>query len=463
MKKNNEQFKKLLRVSLVGLLMLAETIVFSYVWLAEYNEYIVVPFVQKGNWLFFVVYAILFLIFLNSFDGMQYGTYRKTNLVTAQLLATLSTTFVVYLQIVLLSAQFVTVIPLLLMLLADAAIILLVALLSEVLFQKIFPPRKTLVVYDSYDPEVFMQKLRQRPDKFRVEKMIHISDTEELAKFEKIVSDFECVVIYDVHSETRNKLLKTCFEKNIRAYSTTKVSDSLIRGAERLHMFDTPLLLYRNAGLTIGQRILKRTFDILVSLFLLILSSPFLLISAIAIKCYDGGRVFFRQARSTIDGKVFFIHKFRSMIENAEKDGLSHPAEERDPRITPVGRVLRATRLDELPQLIDILKGDMSLVGPRPERIEHTEQYSKEIPEFVYRLKVRGGLTGYAQLYGKYNTSPYDKLQLDLMYIQNYSFFLDLKLILMTIKIMFMKESTEGFTKEKSSEITKKDQETKEK
>ena len=227
-----------------------------------------------------------------------------------------------------------------------------------------------------------------------------------------------------------------------------------MRGAEIVHLFDTPLLLYRNIGLTVEQRFLKRAFDIVVSAVMLLLTSPFLLISAVAIKLYDGGPVFFRQARGTIGGKIFYIHKFRSMIVDAEKDGISHPAEEADPRITPVGKILRASRLDELPQLIDILMGNMSLVGPRPERIEHIKQYTEEIPEFQYRLKVRGGLTGYAQLYGKYNTSPYDKLQLDLMYIQNYSFLLDLRLIFMTVKIMFMKESTEGFTKESVDKIS---------
>ena len=146
------------------------------------------------------------------------------------------------------------------------------------------------------------------------------------------------------------------------------------------------------------------------------------------------------------------------MIVDAEKDGAK-PAEKNDSRITPVGKFLRATRLDELPQLVDILVGNMSFVGPRPERIEHIKQYTEEISEFSYRLKVRGGLTGFAQLYGKYNTTPYDKLQLDLMYIENYSIFLDIKLLLMTIKIMFMKESTEGFTKEKSEKINKKSKE----
>ena len=193
------------------------------------------------------------------------------------------------------------------------------------------------------------------------------------------------------------------------------------------------------------QRLFKRIIDIIVSIAALLITSPVMLIIAIAIKIYDRGSVFFVQDRCTINGRIFKIHKFRSMIENAEQDGEVIPATDEDSRITPVGRFIRKTRLDELPQFIDILVGNMSVVGPRPERVEHVEQYIQEVPEFVYRMKVKGGLTGYAQIYGKYNTTAYDKLKLDLMYIQNYSVLLDLKLIVMTVKIMFMKESTEGF------------------
>ena len=224
-----------------------------------------------------------------------------------------------------------------------------------------------------------------------------------------------------------------------------------------MHLFDTPLLLYRNNGLTFEQRFIKRAMDIVLSGVLLVLTSPIFLIAAVAIKLYDGGPVFYRQTRYTLNYKKFDIYKFRSMIVDAEKDGKSQPATDKDPRITPVGRVLRATRLDELPQFIDIFIGNMSLVGPRPERVEHVEKYTEEVQEFACRLKVRGGLTGYAQIYGKYNTSPYDKLQLDLIYIQNYSILLDIRLILMTIKIMFMKESTEGFTEERKKEIQEKE------
>ncbi len=454
MRKTIEQFKKFLRSVLAVVLVLAETLIFAHAWVTEYNNYIVVPFVQKGNWFFYLVHFILAMIFLNSFDGLKYGTYRRTNLITAQILAALATVFIIYLQIVLLAAKFVTVLPMVFVFIADVMVIVAITFGGNFLLQRLFPARKTLIVYDSYPPESFIEKAKQRKDKFVIKDVVNVSIGIE--KLEELIKQYECVIIYDVHSEQRNKILKVCFESDIRTYTTTKVSDILIRGAERLHLFDTPLLLYRNIGLNFQQRFFKRTFDIIVSFILLILSSPFLLISALAIKLYDGGPVFFRQERSTINGKVFRIHKFRSMIVDAEKDGAPHPTEDKDPRITPVGKVLRASRLDELPQLIDILVGNMSLVGPRPERIEHTKQYSEEIPEFVYRLKMRGGLTGYAQLYGKYNTSPYDKLQLDLMYIQNYSFLLDIKLILMTIKIMFMKESTEGFTKENSQKITEK-------
>jgi lipopolysaccharide/colanic/teichoic acid biosynthesis glycosyltransferase len=174
--------------------------------------------------------------------------------------------------------------------------------------------------------------------------------------------------------------------------------------------------------------------------------SPLLIGVSLAIKIEDGGPIFYKQKRVTRNGKRFDILKFRSMIVDAEKNGVT-PATDHDPRITKVGKFIRAYRIDELPQLLNILKGEMSIVGPRPERVEHVEKYTKYVPEFVYREKVKGGLTGYAQVFGKYNTTALDKLKFDLMYIEDYSLFLDFKIILMTIRILFEKESTEGFDK----------------
>ena len=454
MKKEKEQYKKLIRSIIVILLVACETIIFMHYWINIYNKYTVFPFFQKGHWMMAAMYIIYQIIFLYIFGGLKVGYLKKANIIFSQVLAMLGSNVIIYLQIVLLSVRFVNIVPMMKATLVDICVVVIVAIISESIFRKLFPPRELIVLYEDYDPDEFIKKMNSRKDKYIIKQKLNVSDG--LDKIKKDIIQSQGVVIFDVHSELRNVILKMCYENDIRAYSTTKISDILIRGAESLHLFDTPLLLYRNNGLNFEQRFVKRTMDIVVSLLMLIITSPIFLCAAIAIKMYDGGPVFYRQARYTLNGKVFNIYKFRSMIVDAEKDGKSQPATDHDPRITPVGRVLRATRLDELPQLIDILIGNMSLVGPRPERIEHVDKYSEDIPEFKYRLKVRGGLTGYAQLYGKYNTSPYDKLQLDLIYIQNYSIFLDIRLIFMTLKIMFMKESTEGFSEQQKNELQEK-------
>ena len=454
MKKKMEQFKKLTRSIFSLILLLCQTAIFAHTWIHDYNSAIVLPFVHKGNLLFYAIFFLILLFFSTSLDGLRFGTYRPGNLITGQILALLGALFVSYMQIVLLAAGFLSPVPLIFTFIQQSLFTILYTFGATFLFLKLFKSKTVLLIYDTYSPETFIEKLKLRKDIFTLKKIVNLTDG--MDGLPELIAETDSVIIYDVHAEKRNKILKMCFESNTRAYTTSKVSDILIRGAESLHMFDTPLLLCRNIGLTFWERFVKRFFDILISALMLIVFSPLLLLCAIAIKIYDGGPVFFRQARGTIGGKIFYIHKFRSMIVNAEQDGAPKPCENYDPRITPVGKILRATRLDELPQLIDILFGNMSLVGPRPERIEHIKQYTEEIPEFSYRLKVKGGLTGYAQLYGKYNTTPYDKLQLDLMYIQNYSLLLDIRLLMMTVKIMFMKESTEGFSKEKSKKINEK-------
>ena len=231
------------------------------------------------------------------------------------------------------------------------------------------------------------------------------------------------------------------------------IPDIIVKSSSELNLFDTPLYLCRNSGISKTEAIVKRVFDIIISSLAFFAFSPIFLITALAIKLNDGGPVFYKQERCTINGKKFMIIKFRSMIVDAEKDGKSHPAGEDDDRITKVGRIIRAMRIDELPQLFNILKGEMSVVGPRPERVEHVLKYTKDLPEFSFRSKVKGGLTGYAQVYGKYNTTALDKLKLDLIYIMNYSLLLDLQIIIETIKVLFQKDSTEGFTEERAAEM----------
>ena len=438
-----DQYKRLIRFAFNILLLGCLMFFFIRIWDRNYNDWIVFPFYYKGFLLMGAFYALFFVIFSYILGGMKIGYLKSSSLMLSQTLALIAANVSIYLETVLLSARFVNIIPMIELTAIDIVVIFIWTFLVNRIFRKLFPARHILLLYEEYDPSMLLRKVNSRKDRYLIKKSMNVEEGWE--SITKEMCNYDAVFLCDIHSPLRNRLVKYCYANGIRSYITPKISDIIIRSSENIHMFDTPLLLSRNNGLSFEQKLVKRFMDIVISLVMLVITSPFMLVTAVAIKLYDGGPVFFRQKRCTINGREFYIHKFRSMIVNAEKEGDGIPATDDDERITPVGKVIRKTRLDELPQFIDILKGDMSVVGPRPERVEHVEMYTREIPEFSYRLKVKGGLTGYAQIYGKYNTTAYDKLKLDLMYIQNYSLLLDLKLIIMTVKIIFVKESTEGF------------------
>lgn len=337
--------------------------------------------------------------------------------------------------------DYMSVYPIMLLTVEEIALVIPGVFLVRYFYVRLYPPRKMLVVYGKHSPDELISKINSRKDKYDVcaTASAYIGYEELYTK----ILEYEAVVLCDLPTQIRNKILKFCYDENKRTYITPKLSDIIIMGTEQLHLFDTPLMLSRNQGLTIEQRFVKRTMDIVLSLLAIVISSPIMLIIAIAIKAYDKGPVFYTQERLTRDRESFQIIKFRSMKMDSENTG-AQLAKKDDDRITPVGRIIRRTHLDELPQIFNILKGEMSFVGPRPEREVIAEKYEEVVPEFRFRLKVKAGLTGYAQVYGKYNTTPYDKLKLDLTYIENYSAWLDLKLMLMTVKIMFQKENTEG-------------------
>ena len=438
-----DQYKRLIRFAFNILLLGCLMFFFIRIWDRNYNDWIVFPFYYKGFLLMGAFYALFFVIFSYILGGMKIGYLKSSSLMLSQTLALIAANVSIYLETVLLSARFVNIIPMIELTAIDIVVIFIWTFLVNRIFRKLFPARHILLLYEEYDPSMLLRKVNSRKDRYLIKKSMNVEEGWE--SITKEMCNYDAVFLCDIHSPLRNRLVKYCYANGIRSYITPKISDIIIRSSENIHMFDTPLLLSRNNGLSFEQKLVKRFMDIVISLVMLVITSPFMLVTAVAIKLYDGGPIFFRQKRCTINGREFYIHKFRSMIVNAEKEGEVIPATDDDERITPVGKVIRKTRLDELPQFIDILKGDMSVVGPRPERVEHVEMYTREIPEFSYRLKVKGGLTGYAQIYGKYNTTAYDKLKLDLMYIQNYSLLLDLKLIIMTVKIIFVKESTEGF------------------
>ena len=396
-----------------------------------------------GKYVLCGLYALMTTVLFFGMDGFKFGYLRNGDVLVSQLISILISNFITFWQLCLIANQVISPVPMLVLTAAEAVVALVCTVVYAAVYHRLYVPKDMVMILGRDEAVTLKFKMETRPDKYRIVKLISVD--EGLDSICKQIVNYDAVIINDVPSQIRNDLLKFCYRNRIRTYLTPKVTDIVVRGAESINLFDTPLLLVKGAGLTPVQSRVKRLMDLLIATIMMIPATPIMLVVALAIKLEDGGPVFFRQDRVSLDGKVFKILKFRSMIVDAEKDGKSIPATGKDPRITKVGRFTRATRIDELPQLLNIIKGDMSVVGPRPERPEHMEKYGKDVPEFVFRSKVKGGLTGYAQIYGKYNTSPYDKLRLDMMYIENYSIMLDIKLILLTLRIMLSKESTEGF------------------
>ena len=416
--------------------------IYGFVWVTYYNRILEFPFWRRGNWLMIAVYAVLLIFFEQMYGGFKVGFYKKWNVIYSQILALVIVNVITYLQIALIDKRFHSLTLMGGILVTEIMVAVIWAFAFQFIYSRLFPRRHMLLVYGERPIFHLMQKISTREDKYQICNIIHYE--EGVDEIMRLTDQYDAIIIGDIPAHERNQLLKRCFGQGIRTYTVPKISDIINRSSDDLNLFDTPLLLSRNEDLKIEQLFAKRMMDVVCSFLGLLISSPFFLIIAFLIKATDRGPVFYKQIRLTRNGKEFEIYKFRTMIQDAEKDGHARLASEHDDRILPVGRFLRATRLDELPQLINVLKGEMSMVGPRPERPELAAEIEKELPEFPYRLKVKAGLTGYAQIYGKYNTTAYDKLKLDLTYIRNYSFFLDLKLMIMTPKIMLMKESTEG-------------------
>ena len=452
-KRNLDGVKSTIR-GIEGFLEIAiVTMLYYYVWRHGYAEGTFPAYYGNGKYVLIGIYALLTLVLFFNYDGFKFGYLRLSNVLISQGIALFIGNFITYWQLCLIANVVINPVPMAVLLVLEGVVALVCTYCYSVVYHRLYVPKKMVMIYGSSDALTLKLKMDTRSDKYRIRKLISAEHEMDYI-FEQILQ-YDAVVINDISAEKRNDILKFCYRNGVRAYVAPKVSDIIIRGAKSINLFDTPLLLVKGRGMTLPQRIYKRVFDVVVCSLAMVVAAPIMLCVAIAIKLEDGGPVFYSQKRMSLDGKVFDILKFRSMIVDAEKDGRSIPATEHDPRITKVGAFTRATRLDELPQLINILRGDMSIVGPRPERVEHMEEYAKEIPEFDFRLKVKGGLTGYAQIYGKYNTSPYDKLRLDLLYIENYSFMMDIKLILMTIRIMLKKDSTEGFDKAEELERLK--------
>lgn len=415
---------------------------FGICWFAYYADRIKSPFYMKGNWLVIALFFLLYISFSHTYDAFLISYNRISEMVYSQSLALAISDAILYVVISLLSMKLVNPVPGIICLVAQVMISTLWSVFVQKWYFAVNKPKKTAVVYDIRQG---METLISEYGYDRKFKVVATASAEEcieggLAMLEGV----EAVFICGVHSHERNIILKHCVAKDIRVFVIPRVGDVVMSASRKMHMFHLPMLMVERYNPSAEYLFLKRAFDILSSGFVLIIVSPIMLFTAIAIKACDGGPVFYKQCRMTKDGKRFNVLKFRSMRVDAEKNGAQLSTGDKDDRVTSVGRFIRKVRIDELPQLLNILAGDMSVVGPRPERPEIAEQYLQELPEFHLRLQAKAGLTGYAQVYGKYNTTPYDKLLMDLMYISNPSFIEDMKIVLATIKILFLPESTEG-------------------
>lgn len=414
---------------------------FAVCWFFYYAERIHVPFTWVGHLSILALYMVLYILLGKVYDAFLMSMQRVSELVYSQILAVMATDGLIYIVICLLSARLCNLLPGIAAIAGQCVMAVLWSILAHRWYYAIFPPQATAVIYDERHG---IEKLINEYDldlKYDVRMTMPVQDC---LKDMTVLNGIKTVFLSGIHSHDRNIILKYCVARNINVFVIPRVGDVIMSGARPMHMFHLPMLWVGRYMASPEYLFVKRAMDIVLSLIALVITSPIFLVTAIAIRS-DGGPVFYKQVRLTKDGKAFKIIKFRSMRVDAEKDGVARLSTgDKDDRITPVGHIIRKRRIDELPQLINILKGDLSICGPRPERPEIASQYCEEMPEFALRLQAKAGLTGYAQVYGKYNTTPYDKLQMDLMYIAHPSIIEDLKIMLVTVKILFLPESTEG-------------------
>lgn len=443
-----ESLKRIIVMQLTMIGLVLQTGIYAYYWITKYypivNRLSGLKFYFKGHILIILIYFVLLFFLSSTYGGLKVGYLKPTDVFISQIFSILFVNVISYFQISLMSNWVVRVKYILLIMLWQILLSAVWTFFCNAVYRKVFPPREMLLIYGERSIEDIVHKFETRKDKYKIVKCINIKEGIDAILQATEDYSYGAVVLWDIPTEQRNKLMKLFYSKSLRVYLMPKIPDVLIKGADQLHLFDTPILLVREYSLTVEQRITKRVIDVLCALLLTIITSPIMLVTAIFIKCYDKGPVLYKQQRCTRDCREFYILKFRSMRVDAEKDGVARLAAQNDNRITPIGKFIRAVRIDELPQLFNILRGDMSFIGPRPERPQIIQQYMEDMPEFAFRMKVKAGLAGYAQVYGKYNTTPYDKLKLDLSYIENYSVWLDIKLMLLTLKILFKPESTEG-------------------
>lgn len=400
-------------------------------------------YARRGHILGVVFYALLFSVISIPYDGFKIGILRLRELQFSFLLSITITNVISYIVLALISRAIIDVVPMLVLSAAQMLTGYVYYAFANFWYFKLYPSRDTVIVYtdSAWDKDV-AKKFEAMQERYNIKAIC--KETDGYAAIIERLADNNTCILGQIKPDLRHALLNYCYENNKRVFVMPAVDDIIMHNAHVTQIGDSLVYLVKNRALSLEQMILKRAMDIVLSVLILLVTSPFMLVTALLIKIWDRGPVFFRQLRYTRNEEVFNILKFRSMIVDAEKDGAQLTTQN-DSRITAIGRFMRKTRIDEIPQFINVIKGDMSIVGPRAERVENYDEYVKHMPEFAYRSKVKSGITGYAQIYGKYNTSFEDKARMDIHYIENYSLRNDIKLLFATMKVIFKIDATEGF------------------
>lgn len=428
---------------------------FYFAWLVFRYEGFAIETGDKGfRYNYFIAggYGAILYFLSRTYNAYLLGYYRTRMLVFSQFLSQFFSVIIVFGGVSVAWMKWRNPWIFLPLLLAQMFVDIIWTYLANGCFRRLHPPKRTILIYRN-------ELDRKRFGTLQGKSGRHLYDVVKEIKFDgsfedivEILKEYETVFVAGVNPTCRNEILAYCKEREIPGFYLPHVGDVIMQEARHIQSFDVPVLYVNRKAITPEYAIAKRILDIVFSVIGIVVLSPLLMMIAIAIRLYDHGPAIYKQTRLTKNGKLFKIWKFRSMRIDAEKDGVARLSTgEKDERITPIGRFVRRCRLDELPQLFNILAGDMSFVGPRPERPEIAAKYCETMPEFSLRLQVKAGLTGYAQVYGKYNTDPYEKLEFDLLYINSMNILTDIQLMFATFGILFLSESTEGVEEGKTT------------
>lgn len=430
-------FERTLFIFLKLILMCSTFAIFFFIYRPESLE------LQRGfNRVSAIISSTFFVvlyIMLKAYGGLRFGKKRTKELIISTAMVLFFTDVVTFMQFCIMEKAIMNFWLLIPVYIAQNCATAILTKASNDLYFKLNPPRELLVIHNNPEKlEIMLEKLKSYQNKFTVKKIMLCSD----AELHRSIRAAKAVMLIDIPSDMKSYITEYCYKRGKEVIFTPEIADILINNAEHDVLDDVSVFSYSVTGLTFEQKLYKRIIDLLLSVPAAIILMPLMILEAVAIKLEDGGSVLYKQERITEGGKTFRLLKMRTMIENAENVSGPVLSEEHDKRITKVGSFLRKTRLDELPQLFNIIAGDMSIVGPRPERQEIAEEYEKDLPEFAYRLRVKAGLTGLAQIMGRYSTSPKDKLMLDLLYIEKYSMRLDWKIMFRTLVVILTPEKS---------------------